>query len=334
MEKKVSVIIPLYNCENTIIRCVNSLLKQTYSNYEIIIVDDGSTDNGYNKCLEQYGNESKVFILQKNNEGVSKARNYGIEKSHGYFITFVDSDDYVEPSYLKELVSAVEGYDLAICGIKRVSRLYKEKWNYHNFYVDDIHKSYAPIIDLYEHKILNSPCNKIYVRHKIRSLFDEQMEIGEDLIFNLNYISGIKSIHVINKILYVYDYTGVSTTHSFRKNVPIEQSLLFIRFYQSLLKIYPAIPVNYFSEQLSSIFDRYFLRPFDLRMPHDDIVILYKSWICNVFFKEAISLFNLEKFEKNENELFDVYNHIYVKTEKKFSVRIKKTIKTILKLTS
>ena len=96
--EKISVIIPMYNAEMQIQKCVNSLLSQTYTNFEIIIVNDGSKDNSLAVCQSAYGTEPRVKIVDKPNGGVSEARNTGMRVAEGEYISFVDADDWVEPT--------------------------------------------------------------------------------------------------------------------------------------------------------------------------------------------------------------------------------------------
>ena len=101
----VSVIVPIYNAEDTLDYCVKSILSQTFEDYELLLVDDGSTDNSGKKC-DDYQNENyRVRAFHKENGGVSSARNFGIEQAVGDYITFVDSDDYIEKRYLEYLVN-------------------------------------------------------------------------------------------------------------------------------------------------------------------------------------------------------------------------------------
>ena len=96
-EKKelVSIVVPVYNCENYIERCIKSLLEQTYKNIEIILINDGSKDRSLDICKKYSNIDKRIVIIDKKNEGVSKARNTGIKKSNGKFISFVDADDLI-----------------------------------------------------------------------------------------------------------------------------------------------------------------------------------------------------------------------------------------------
>lgn len=119
----VSVIVPIYNVEKYLSRCIDSILVQTYQNYELILINDGSPDNCA-QIIDKYAKEnSKIVAIQQNNQGLSAARNAGIDIAKGMYITFIDSDDYVYPEYLARLVSAIErnDADISICGNVRFS---------------------------------------------------------------------------------------------------------------------------------------------------------------------------------------------------------------------
>ena len=114
---KVSVIIPAYNAERYLNCCVDSVLNQTYKDFEIILVDDGSTDKSGEICDEYAEKDDRIRVIHKKNGGLSDARNSGIEAAKGEFLTFLDSDDYFHPEYLKILILNAEHYsaDIAIC---------------------------------------------------------------------------------------------------------------------------------------------------------------------------------------------------------------------------
>jgi len=115
-EDQISVIVSVYNTEQYLAQCIQSILKQTYQNLELILVDDGSTDRSLAICTHYQELDSRVRVFHQSNQGVSKARNYGMDVAAGNFITFVDSDDYVMPNYLEELFEALKstGSQIAI----------------------------------------------------------------------------------------------------------------------------------------------------------------------------------------------------------------------------
>lgn len=123
MEKDlISIIVPVYNLENYIEKCIESLIKQTYTNIEIILINDGSIDNS-SKILDKFVKmDKRIKVIHKTNEGVSKARNIGLENANGQYITFVDGDDTVEKNYVEFLYKSIidNKSDISICGHKDI----------------------------------------------------------------------------------------------------------------------------------------------------------------------------------------------------------------------
>ena len=117
MKKLISVIIPVYNVKNYLKRCVNSVISQSYKNLEILLVNDGSTDGSDKICEKLAQADSRIVVFHKKNGGLSDARNYGIERAKGSYISFVDSDDWIAPTMIEDLYNVVLKYDvkLAIC---------------------------------------------------------------------------------------------------------------------------------------------------------------------------------------------------------------------------
>ena len=108
----VTIIVPVYNAEKTLKRCIDSILRQSYSNIEIIAINDGSTDNSLS-VLKSYG--KTINIINIENNGVSNARNLGVDNANGKFILFIDSDDYISDIYVESLINAYEPNTLVIC---------------------------------------------------------------------------------------------------------------------------------------------------------------------------------------------------------------------------
>ena len=119
--KKVSVIIPMYNSENYIGQCIRSVTDQTYRNLEIIVVDDGSTDEGARVCAELMETDARIRLCRQENRGVSAARNHGIQAATGEYVFFLDSDDAIHPLLLGELLGRAEenNAQLAFCGYRK-----------------------------------------------------------------------------------------------------------------------------------------------------------------------------------------------------------------------
>ena len=114
---KVSIIIPVYNVQKYLRKCLDSIVNQTFKNIEIIIINDGSSDNSLNICKEYSKKDKRINIINKHNEGVSKARNTGLLYATGEYISFIDSDDWVEQNMIEELYNSITSNkaDLCIC---------------------------------------------------------------------------------------------------------------------------------------------------------------------------------------------------------------------------
>lgn len=198
----ISVIIPVYNSEKTLTRCVESLLCQSFSNYELIIVNDGSTDAS-SEIINQYAEkDARVIEITKDNGGVSSARNMGIEVSRGEFICFVDSDDYVAPSYLEDLYNCIidNEVDLAMC---LISRSKKMESGYETLFHDCNEIIKTIIINDYHNA---GPYNKLFKKELIGELrFAEDIYLGEDTLFSVEYAKKCRNAVRINKVLYYYE---------------------------------------------------------------------------------------------------------------------------------
>ena len=118
----VSIIVPVYNVEKYLDKCVQSLVRQTYSNLEIILIDDGATDNSGTVCDKWASKDERVKVIHTENRGLSAARNTGIDNSVGHFLCFVDSDDWIEPNMLEEMYNKAEEFqtDITMCDLKKV----------------------------------------------------------------------------------------------------------------------------------------------------------------------------------------------------------------------
>lgn len=203
----ISVIVPIYNTELYLNRCIQSILFQDYTNIQLILVNDGSTDNSGIICDNYASKDKRITTIHKQNGGVSSARNAGLAIATGYWIMFVDSDDYIEENMISNfLAHASKEFDLIISGI---SIIYKGEIS---LYPMRVYK-YSPktlLEDLqvgYDTVCLSSPVCKFYKRsiieeHNIR--FDLKISMGEDMLFILDYLKYCKNIQGIKGNFYNY----------------------------------------------------------------------------------------------------------------------------------
>ena len=209
----VSVIVPIYNAEKYLNECISSILSQSYKDFELILIDDGSTDKSQNICNEFAKKDLRITVVHQGNSGVSAARNNGLKNAKGEFVAFVDSDDYVEKNWLELLVKAIttEEADIAVCGMKIdkqeriLSKSSEAKENI--------------LLDLQKCGLMYSTFNKLYRRNLIHSDFTDGLKFGEDLLFNLEYFKNIKTIAIVSQALCFYRKDNpMSATANFRED--------------------------------------------------------------------------------------------------------------------
>jgi glycosyltransferase involved in cell wall biosynthesis len=203
----VSIVVPIYNAENYLKKCVDSLINQTYKDIEIILVNDGSTDDSLRICNEYNKLDKRVRVIDKENGGASSARNAGIKNANGEYIMFADSDDYVAENWVEELAASQNKNEdsFVICDI-HWQDVDGTVYSQHN---DIRYGKYAlkEYYEVVENKLFNQPYNKIYKKSIIKEnsiSFNESFVIGEDINFNLDYIKHTQSVFLIDKRLYYY----------------------------------------------------------------------------------------------------------------------------------
>lgn len=207
MNEIVSIIVPVYNVEKYIDICIQSILKQTYKELQILLIDDGSLDMSGKICDEYAKKDPRINIVHKENEGVSVARNVGIEQAIGKYICFVDSDDYVTEMYVAELVSAIESSDaeMAMCGHYRLQngKYIPQGFKSRILSKEDEQFYWYMCIDLKGRFLWN----KIYLTELIKEkgiFFEKGIHPGEDTLFNLKYSFSVKKVKILDMPLYIY----------------------------------------------------------------------------------------------------------------------------------
>ena len=218
----VSVIVPVYNAEKTLERCVRSLMAQTLRSIEILLVNDGSPDCSPEICRQLASEDGRIRVIDKPNGGVSSARNAGLDSARGEFIMFCDSDDWVEPDWCESMLAIYSPGDMVICEIDRAD-LKTE----HDTQTEDAERR-----ELLHFPLLAcSLWNKLFLRSAIEQAglrFDEKLRLGEDFCFVLAYLCLIDGkLRFLYRPLYHYD---VSTVGSLSKKAPsLEQCDTFCR---------------------------------------------------------------------------------------------------------
>jgi glycosyltransferase involved in cell wall biosynthesis len=210
LNTKLSIIVPVYNAEKHLKECLDSIINQTLKEIQVIIINDGSTDNSKEIILDYVRKDNRVTFIDSENEGVSAARNKGIEKSAGRYIGFVDADDYITPGMYQRLFETAEENksSMVICNAihEDGKRGYRKRLQIENetFLTSD---KASLILDFVRFKYDSANWNKIYDSNIIRQYhlkFDNGLAIWEDLLFNLKFIVFADKISTLNEALYYY----------------------------------------------------------------------------------------------------------------------------------
>ncbi len=248
----ISIIIPVYNTEKYLSDCIDSVLSQTYNNFELILVDDGSNDQSGDICDEYAKSDSRVLSIHQENSGVSVARNQGISVANGDYLAFIDSDDIVHRDFLKTLINeiAIKDIDLIICQFtKDESCIKNDNWD------RNIKEGRSYNIKDATLKMINGglswcPFGKLYKTNIIKEnalIFDKNIAFNEDMLFNLSYLSLCNGIIMeLEDCLYFYrDNPNSSCSKRFDKNSKnIERKISVYRAYTLAKKIFDDSEIN------------------------------------------------------------------------------------------
>lgn len=216
MDKKYSIIIPVYNSERYVGKCLDSVLQQTFSEYEIVIIDDGSEDNSWNIINQCQIKDDRIISIHQENQGVAIARNTGLDIASGKYILFVDSDDYVSDELLSTLNRYIDNYnpDILEYGVYETDTLGKtiQKQSLRDEYIQD---DTDCLTYYYEGKNTRNYCwDKVFRRELIENLRFKIFSHSEDYVFNVELFLKAKSVKTISDCLYYYRVHEESTVHS------------------------------------------------------------------------------------------------------------------------
>lgn len=234
MDELISVIVPVYNAAAYIERCVKSIQNQTYTHYELILVNDGSTDNSLEICKTLASQDERIVVLDRPNGGASAARNTGLTKARGDYIVFVDSDDFVTSTYLENLYLAAKigNYDIVQCNFEEVNNT---KLSINNVIFDKMH-----VQEISKKQALNDRVYKVTIWGKIYSsfLFDDfkfrEGEIYEDDASYYIFVDKAKKIAILNETLYYY----YMSENSVMRNDKKDKSTAFIGIYEDRIRYF------------------------------------------------------------------------------------------------
>ena len=216
MDKLVSVIIPVYNVESYLSRCLDSVLNQTYKDIEIILIDDGSTDNSLKICNKYQKKDKRIKVISNTNHGVSYTRNCGIDAAKGNYIIFIDSDDYIDNRMIEILYNSLINNDVDfsmcnICSITEKGDIIKATYNATNI-VDN--QEFMENIYNFDYSY-GYPINKLFKRKTIGNIrFKENIHFMEDFTFICDVMRNVKNVYYCNDVLYYYVQRKNSSTHN------------------------------------------------------------------------------------------------------------------------
>lgn len=261
----ISVVVPVYNVEKWLSKCIDSILSQTYGDFELILVNDGSKDRSLEICNQYAQIDSRIIVIDKDNEGVSATRNIGIRNAHGKYICFVDSDDFVGPNYLSSLVDTRMKFNspLVISGMT----LYFNG-EITEYKVDETLYDKSSFLQLFSLPdtafLLRGPCCKLFDRHIIQSKrleFDKSVHFGEDAIFVLQYCLYCNTVAFSSDASYRYYRRdgGLVCSKPIRKD-----SISELKAFNGIFKLWSdrlskdVCDIPYFNETLRMIYGRFF----------------------------------------------------------------------------
>ena len=243
MDEKISVIVPVYNVEQYLERCVDSIINQTYKNLEIILVNDGSTDSSGELCDELAKKDVRIRVVHKENGGVSEARNLGIRESNGAYITFIDSDDVVSIRMIEELYSNLleNGTDISIGNVIH-------NYNINNIFFDDsnndilLWNNEEVLKEFLKAKITSFyPVAKLFKKNIILDLeFNVDFKLAEDAMF-ITEILLEKDVKVVYsfKDIYAYCHRSESATTSINRDTVFDTIKVYDIILPKIEKKYP-----------------------------------------------------------------------------------------------
>ena len=292
MEPKVSIIIPVYNVEKYIERCLESISKQKYKDFEVIIINDGSTDKTLDIINKYKKKDKRINIYSQDNLGPSISRNNGIKKAKGEYLAFIDADDFITDTYLELMVSKCESeeLDLVTCGYIDVSKYGKLKLNdFFNKYAINSKENFIRCI---LSGVGGTLWGKLFKRKLIidNNLFiDEDLFMCEDLIFVLKYIFISKRYNSIGECLYIYNRLNENSISSKLDFTYYKNLLMVIERIETILryeKINEGFIDDIISERIINLSINFIYLQSNSKVSKKDIIENIKIILSNSYLKK------------------------------------------------
>ena len=297
----ISIVVPIYNVEKYLRKCIDSIIAQTFSDWELILINDGSKDNSGVICDEYVTKDKRIKVIHKNNEGVSKARNIGIELAKGEYLCFIDSDDWIEPTYLNDFNTKELQCDFYISGA--LYDTYEKVYSYKKFNEKYCKNKYEIRDEFFYQDLLSNgyPWGKLYKTQIIKDnnlRFNENLTINEDHIFVFQYFMHINTLYITNTAGYhytVFDNSGRKLSGKINSYTELKTASEYF---------------NMLISQLKSKWD----------ISDEKYNILYNSFFMSKRLSALRSLVLLKEKEYFKDELEFWNNNSYIGNNKKESV--------------
>lgn len=270
---KISVIVPVYNVEQYLEECVDSILAQTYPDLEIILVDDGTPDSSGQIC-DRYAERfpDRIKVIHKRNGGAATARNAGLDAATGQYVAFVDSDDTILPQMYTEMVAAMEAADADIVCSRLVTWHGEPRTEPTQTSQTCTCAGVDALSQIFSWRLDISPCNKLLKRNTIGSLRFPEGRTNEDFPFVTELMLGLKRVHVMSNGYYLYRVNPTSVTNNFRDS--------FFDIFTNLDYVRSILPTD--NDKLLDDFERYELEMHifsGLRIVRQRKNRHYKTWL-------------------------------------------------------
>lgn len=254
MEPLISVIVPVYNVEKYLVKCIDTIINQTYKNLEILLIDDGSTDNSLKICMSYAEKDSRIRVLKKENGGQGSARNVGLDICKGEYISFIDSDDWIEIDMMESMYEAINknNAQLSVCGLLSYNGL---KFSGTNYFPQgkllDNHELMKEYVSKYisNSTINTGPCNKLYHRSLFDTIRFPNKRAKEDAYIMHQLLGKVTLAIHIGECKYIYRIRSDSTERSAftpdKLTAKECNKLLQIYIYNNYPDLYDYVKYNY-----------------------------------------------------------------------------------------
>lgn len=243
----VSIVVPIYNSEEYLDHCIESIIAQSYTQFELLLLDDGSTDRSLDICKKWEMADQRIIVCSKENSGVSATRNLGIRKSTGDYILFVDSDDYLSKDYLLNMMKVITTMGEDVWPVSGYDFVGGEPF----YIIEKNHKSEMQeisqgIMEVFNNHLLNVPFNKLYHKKTLLEYdikFREEISLGEDLFFNIDYLKTckIKGVVILDNNIYFYRVGNVNSLSNKYDDRYFEHQL---ELFKALYELFIILGVN------------------------------------------------------------------------------------------